>query len=71
MAGESSDQRFVISKESKRTTFQEIAVMEEGGINSLELTVKSGVALLRKGEFGREKGKRWANTMNLLVKHST
>ena len=71
VAGECSDQRLVISKKSERTTFEEIAIVEKGGINSLEFTIKGGVTLLRRSEFGREEGEWLANSLDLLVKDST
>ena len=52
LASESGDERFVIGKESERTTFEKITIVEKGGVNSLELSVKSGIPLLRRGEFG-------------------
>ena len=55
MAGEGRNQRFVIGEEGERVALQEITVMEERRINSLELLVKVGIALLRRGELGGEK----------------
>ena len=52
LASESGDERFVISEESERTTFEKITIVEKRGVNSLELPVKSGIPLLRRGEFG-------------------
>ena len=49
---ESGDERFVIGEESERTTFEKITIVEKRGVNSLELSVKSGILLLRRGEFG-------------------
>ena len=43
-------------------------VVEERGVNSLELTVKGGVVLLRRSEFGREKGQRLPGTLDPLVR---
>ena len=71
LVGERGNQRFVVSKESERTTFKEILVVEKGGVISLEFSVKSGIALLRRGEFGGEKGKGLPHSMNLLLKDST
>ena len=71
VTGEGSDLRLVISEERERTTFKEIAVVEKGGINSLEFTVKGGVTLLRRSEFGREEGEWLANSLDLLVKDGT
>ena len=52
LTSESGDERFVISEESERTTFEKITIVEKGVVNSLELPVKSGIPLLRRGEFG-------------------
>ena len=52
LTSESGDERFVISEESERTTFEKITIVEKRGVNSLELPVKSGIPLLRRGEFG-------------------
>ena len=52
LTSESGDERFVIGEESERTTFEKITIVEERGVNSLELSVKSGILLLRRGEFG-------------------
>ena len=52
LTSESGDERFVIGEESERTTFEKITIVEKGGVNSLELPVKSGIPLLRRGEFG-------------------
>ena len=52
LTSESGDERFVISKESERTTFKKITIVEKRGVNSLELLVKSGIPLLRRGQFG-------------------
>ena len=52
LMGESSHQRFVICEESERTTFEKITVVEKEGVNTLELSVKGGILLLRRGEFG-------------------
>ena len=52
LTSESGDERFVISEESERTTFEKIPIVEKRGVNSLELPVKSGIPLLRRGEFG-------------------
>ena len=52
LASESGDERFVISEESERTTFEKITIVEKGVVNSLELPVKSGIPLLRRGKFG-------------------
>ena len=71
VAGEGSDQWFVISEERERTTFEKIAVVEKGRINSLEFTIKGGVTLLRRSEFGREEGEWLANSLDLLVKDGT
>ena len=71
VAGESLDQQLVIREKIERTTFEEIAVMEKGGINSLEFTVKGGVTLLRRSEFGRKEGEWLANSLYLLVKDGT
>ena len=46
-------------------------VVEKGGVNSLEFTVKCGIPLLRRVEFGGEKGKRLPHSMNLLLEHSS
>ena len=52
LTSESGDERFVIGEESERTTFEKITIVEKGGVNSLELSVKSGIPLLRRGQFG-------------------
>ena len=49
---ESGHERFVVAEESERTTFEKITIVEKGGVNSLELSVNSGIPLLRRGEFG-------------------
>ena len=61
----------VISEQSERTALKKVTVVEERGIDSLELMIKSGVALLRRGEFGREKGERLPGPLELLLEDST
>ena len=61
----------VISEQSERTALEEVTVVEERGIDGLELTIKSGVALLRRCEFGREKGKGLPGPLDLLLENST
>ena len=51
-------------------TFKEIMVVEKGGVISLELLVECGIPLLRRGEFGGEKGKWLPHSMNMLLKDS-
>ena len=70
-AGKGRNKRLVISEQSERTALKKVTVVEERGIDSLELTIKSGVALLRRGEFGREKGERLPGPLDLLLEDST
>ena len=70
LTGESSHRRLVIREEGDRMTFKEIMVAEKGGVNSLELLVECGIPLLRRGEFGGEKGKWLPHSMNMLLKDS-
>ena len=41
--------------------------LTDGGVNSLELTVKCGITLLRRSEFSGGKGKTLPHSMNLLL----
>ena len=51
LTSESGDKRFVIGEESEWTPFEKITIVEKRGVNSLELSVKSGIPLLRRCEF--------------------
>ena len=70
-AGQGGNKRLVISEQSERTALEEITVVEERGIDGLELTIKSGVALLRRCEFGREKGEGLPGPLDLLLENRT
>ena len=70
LTGESFHQRLVICEEGERTPFEKITVVEKGGVNSLELSVKCGIPLLRRGEFGGEKRKWLPHSMDLLLNDS-
>ena len=60
-----------IGEKSERPALKEVMVVEERGVNSLELTIKGGVALLRRSEFGREKGQSLPGTLYPLLEDST
>ena len=70
-AGQGGNKRLVISEQSERTALEEVTVVEERGIDGLELTIKSGVALLRRCEFGREKGEGLPGPLDLLLENRT
>ena len=70
-AGKARNKRLVISEQSERTALKKVTVVEERGIDSLELTIKSGVAMLSRGEFGREKGERLPGPLDLMLEDST
>ena len=71
VTGEGGNQRLVISEMGERTAFKKVTLVEERGINNLELTIKSGVALLRRSKFGREKGKKLPGSLDLLLEDRT
>ena len=66
-AGKGRNKRLVISEQSERMALKKVTVVEARGIDSLELTIKSGVALLSRGEFGRGKGERLPGPLDLLL----
>ena len=61
----------VIGGKRERPALKEVMVVEERGVNSLELTIKGGVALLRRSEFSREKGQRLPGTLYPPLEDST
>ena len=61
----------MIREKSERTALKKITVVEERGVNSLELTIRGGVALLSMSEFGREKGQRLPGSLDPLLENST
>ena len=65
------NKRLVISEQSERMALKKVMVVVERRIDSLELMIKSGVALLRRGEFGRETGERLPGPLDLLLEDST
>ena len=68
--GEGGNQRLVISEKSERAALKKVTVVEERGVNSLEFTVKGGVVLLMRSEFGREKGQRLPGPLDPLLEDS-
>jgi len=66
-AVESGQEGLMVSKHMERTALQEGAEMEEGGVNGLQLPIKSGVIELGRGELGREEGQRTPRAVLFLL----
>ena len=65
------DKRFVVSKQSERTTFEEETEMANREKNSQKFTIKSGVTGLRRRKLFGIKGKGLPMATDLLLKDST
>jgi hypothetical protein len=60
----------MVSVELKGTTFKEKTEVANGKVGGQEFTVESGVLLLGRSQFGREKGKRLPARGSVLLEYS-